>query len=651
LRALPAVIGVILVCAAHTAAAQAPTFALPAGLVAEGIPAIPARVVDEVRRYTEFRSASFADWHPSRREMLVATRFGNVQQIHRVRAPGGARTQLTFFDEPITAASYDRRSGSYFLFLKDAGGSEFSQIYRYDLASAEVTMLTDGGRSQNGDIRWSSRGDRIAYSSTRRNGADRDIYVMDPARPETRRIVMQVQGGGWYPLDWSRDDRTLLVSEYRSVNESVLWLVDAASGAQRPLVPRTPGDSIAMREGRFAADGRSVYATSDQFGEFAELVRIDLASGALQRLTAHIPWSVTAVEPSPDGRFVGFTTNEAGRSRLYLLNTASRAITRIDGLPAGVISDPEWHRRLPELAVTVQSARMPGDVHSINAVNGAITRWTESELGGIAAESLREPELITWQSFDGRQISGWHYRPAARFTGKRPVIVNIHGGPEAQARPSFIGRNNYFLGELGVAMIYPNVRGSSGFGKTFVVLDNAMKREDSVRDIAALFDWIATQPKLDAARALVTGGSYGGYMTLMVATMYAERICCAVDVVGISNLATFLQNTESYRRDLRRAEYGDERDPVIRAWMERTAAVNNAGRIVKPLFVIQGANDPRVPRSEAEQIVAAARRNSTPVWYLLGMNEGHGFRKKENADAQFYATVQFARQFLLPPTP
>lgn len=651
MTALARVAGVFLVCAAQAATAQAPAFTMPAGLVAEGIPAIPARIVDEVGRYTEFRSASFADWHPASREMLIATRFGNVPQIHRVRAPAGARAQLTFYNEPITTASYDRRGGSYFLFLKDAGGNEFSQIYRYDLATAEVTMLTDGGRSQNGDIRWSNRGDRIAYSSTRRNGADRDIYVMDPARPETQRVVMQVQGGGWAPLDWSRDDRTLLVSDYRSVNESVLWLVDAATGARRPLAPRASGDSIAMRSGRFAADGRSVYATSDQFGEFAELVRIDLQTGAIQRVTAHIPWDVTAMEVSGDGRFVAFATNEAGLSRVYFLNTASREITLVDGLPNGVVTDLEWHRRLPELAVTVRSARTPGDVYSINAIDGTITRWTDSELGGIAAESLREPELVAWQSFDGRRISGWHYRPAARFTGKRPVIVNIHGGPEVQSRPSFIGRNIYFLNELGIAMIYPNVRGSSGFGKTFVRLDNAMKREDSVRDIAGLLDWIATQPQLDAARVLVTGGSYGGYMTLMVATMYAERICCAVDVVGISNLATFLQNTESYRRDLRRAEYGDERDPVIRAWMERTAAVNNAGRIVKPLFVIQGANDPRVPRSEAEQIVAAARRNSTPVWYLLGMHEGHGFRKKENVDAQFYTTVQFVRQFLVSPAP
>jgi dipeptidyl aminopeptidase/acylaminoacyl peptidase len=644
-------LALLLAAATQLAVAQPRSFTMPAGLVADGIPAIPASIAGEVGRYTEFRGTGFADWHPTSREMLVSMRAGNVSQIHRVGAPGGAREQLTSQNEPLTTASYDRRGGSYFLFLKDVGGNEFSQIYRQDFASKEATLLTDGGRSQNGDIRWSTRGDRIVYSSTRRNGADRDLYVMDPAKPETQRMLLQVQGGGWTPLDWSPDGKTLLVTEYRSVNESMLWLVDTGTAARRLLVPRAAGDSIAMRTGRFSGDGRSVYATSDQHGEFAELVRIGLETGAIQRLSSDIPWSVTALEVSADGRFVAFTTNEAGLSRLYFLNTGTGAATRVEGLPNGVITEIEWHRRLPELALTVQSARSPGDVYSVNAIDRAVTRWTESELGGIAAGSLREPELVAWQSFDKRQISGWHYRPAARFTGRRPVIVNIHGGPEAQARPTFIGRNNYFLNELGVSIIYPNVRGSTGFGKIFVRLDNGVQREDSVRDIAALFDWIATRPDLDASRILVIGGSYGGYMTLMVATMYAERICCAVDVVGMSNLATFLQNTESYRRDLRRVEYGDERVPAIRAWMERTAAVNNAHKIVKPLFVVQGANDPRVPRTEAEQIVAAARKNATPVWYLLGANEGHGFRKKENVDAQFYAMVYFARQFLVAQPP
>jgi dipeptidyl aminopeptidase/acylaminoacyl peptidase len=623
------------------------TLSFPAGLVADGIPAMPAQLAEDLRRYTEFRSASFADWHPTRREMLISTRFGNAAQIHEVRTPGGARRQLTFYDEPITTAEFDRGDGRYFLFLKDVGGDEFRQIYRYDLATGNVTLISDGGRSQNGSMRWSNRGDRIAFTSTRRNGADRDVFVMNPLDPASTRMVLQVQGGGWSALDWSPGDTLLLVGEYISVNQSFLWLVDVATGARRPLVSRTTNDSTAMDNGRFSADGRYVYATTDQFGEFAELARVDVRSGRVERLTAAIPWDVTSVQLSPDRRTIAFLTNEAGRSRLYLLDTHDNRYTAIDDLPVGIFSSLTWHPALPELALSVQSSSIPGDVYSVNEATRAVTRWTESELGGLSAASLRVPRLVEWRSFDGRTITGWYYPPAERFTGRRPVIVNIHGGPESQARPTFIGRNNYYLDELGVALIYPNVRGSTGFGKTFVRLDNALQREDSVRDIESLFDWIAQQPDLDPSRVLVTGGSYGGYMTLMLATNYSERICCAVSSVGISNLVTFLETTESYRRDLRRAEYGDERDPAIRAWMERTAPVNNAHRITKPLFVIQGANDPRVPRGESEQIVAAARRNQAPVWYLLGLNEGHGFRKKENTDAQFYATVEFVRRFLL----
>jgi dipeptidyl aminopeptidase/acylaminoacyl peptidase len=229
----------------------------------------------------------------------------------------------------------------------------------------------------------------------------------------------------------------------------------------------------------------------------------------------------------------------------------------------------------------------------------------------------------------------------------RPVIVNIHGGPESQFRPTFLGRNNYFINELGCAMAFPNVRGSAGYGKTLLQLDNGFKREDTYKDIAALLDWIKTRPDLDVNRIMVTGGSYGGHMTLAVAYNYADRIRCALDVVGISNLKTFLEHTESYRRDLRRVEYGDERDPKMAEFMERIAPVNNAQKITKPLFVVQGANDPRVPKSEADQIVATLKKQGTPVWYLVAKDEGHGFAKKKNADFQFYATAEFIREFLL----
>jgi dipeptidyl aminopeptidase/acylaminoacyl peptidase len=614
-------------------------------LVAEGIPAIPASLAEEVRRYTESRGASFADWHPKAREILITTRFGNTPQVHRVAMPGGARTQITFFSEPVSGASYEPQQGRYFVFAKDVGGNEFDQLYRYDIADGRVTMLTDGGRSQNGGIAWSTKGDRMAYGSTRRNGADRDVYVMNPADPTGDRRVMQVTGGGWFTADWSPDDTKLLVLEYVSVSKSTLWIVDAATGAKTALTD--PDGNVSYSGAEFSTDGRGVYVTTDRDSEFQRLGYLDLATRAFTPLTTDLKWDVENFDLSADGRTIAFSINEAGVSRLFLLDTDSRRSRPVAAAPAGVVGALAWHPNNRDLAFSVNNARSTSDVYSLDATNGTVSRWTEGELGGLVASDLSEPELIRWKSFDGLEITGFYYRPPARFTGKRPVIVNIHGGPEGQSRPTFAGRNNYFLNELGISLIFPNVRGSTGYGKTFVSLDNGVKREDSVKDIGALLDWIATRHELDASRVMVTGGSYGGYMTLAVSTHYSSRIRAAVDVVGISNFNTFLKNTESYRRDLRRVEYGDERDPAFTAFFEKIAPINNARQIRHPLFIVQGGNDPRVPRSEAEQMVERVKQNGTPVWYLMAKDEGHGFAKKQNADFQFYATVLFVREHVL----
>jgi len=615
-------------------------------LVVQGVPPIPGSLADEVRRYTESRSASFADWHPAERSMLISTRFANTAQIHRVKQPGGARTQLTFFDEPIGGATYEPRTGRYFLFLKDVGGNEFRQIYRCDMADGRVTLLTDGGRSQNGGIEWSTRGDRIAYGSTRRNGADRDIYVMDPLDPTTDRIALEVSGGGLSVLDWSPDDRQLLIGEYLSITESRLWLLDLQTGDKTLLTEPGP-ESVSYRNAQFSKDGAGLYLTTDKDAEFQRLSHMDLATRQTAVLVDSISWDVEGLDLSPDGRRIAFGTNEAGISRLYLFDVAASKLQRVDAVPTGTAGGLKWHPKGRDLAFTISSARSPSDVYSLDTETGEVSRWTESELGGLVATELSEPELVNWSSFDGRGITGFLYEPPARFAGKRPVMIVIHGGPESQSRPGFLGRSNYFLNELGIALLLPNVRGSTGYGKTFVKLDNGMKREDSVKDIGALLDWIAKQPNLDASRTMVMGGSYGGYMTLACATNYSDRLRCAIDIVGISNFNTFLKNTESYRRDLRRAEYGDERDPAMQEFFERIAPLNNATKITKPLFVVQGGNDPRVPLSEAEQMVERVREHGTPVWYLMAKDEGHGFRKKENTDFQFYATILFVQHHLL----
>jgi dipeptidyl aminopeptidase/acylaminoacyl peptidase len=619
-------------------------------LVVEGIPAIPASLAEKADRYTNFRSALFASWHPVRREMLIATRFADTFQIHEVKAPGAARTQLTFYRDDVRTAQYPPKgSGEFFIFNKDIGGGEFYQLYRYDTATDSVTLLTDG-KSRNTDEVWSRSGKSMAYSSTRRTGNDTDIWLSDPANPEdakSNRMLAQLTGGGWTPVDWSPDDTQILVDEGISANEDYLWLMNSSTGEKSLLTPKGGTEKIAHGAAKFSNDGKGIYLTTDQESEFQRLAYFDLATKKYIFLTGHIPWNIEDLAVSPDGGTIAFTANEDGQGVLHLLDTKTGKEKPAPKFPAGQVFGLKWHQNGKDLAFGLTTSRSSTDAYSLDVTTGKIDRWTTSETGGVNLANFAEGELIHWKSFDGKSIGGFYYRPPAKFTGKRPVIIDIHGGPEGQFRPGFLGRYNYFPNEMGVAMIFPNVRGSTGYGKTFVTLDNGFLREDSYKDINSLLDWIAQQPELDASRVMVTGGSYGGFMTLAVATNYNDRIRCSLDIVGPSNLVTFLENTSGYRQDLRRVEYGDERDPKMRAFLEKIAPANNAAKITKPLFVVQGKNDPRVPWTEAQQMVGVVRKNGTPVWYLMANDEGHGFSKKKNVDYQFYATILFIEKFLL----
>jgi dipeptidyl aminopeptidase/acylaminoacyl peptidase len=637
----------LFITSAFAVRSQTPDILPSDNLVADGVPPISASLVDSVRRYSEFRAASLADWHPTSLEMLISTRFGDAPQIHKVQFPGGARTQLTFFPDRIAGATYNPRNGEYFVFSKDVGGGEWYQNYRYDLETGTITLLTDG-KSRNTPGVWSTAGDRMAYGSTRRNGKDIDFYIIDPRNPVSNRLLTQLdRGESWSVLNWAPNDSTILAKEEISVNESFLWLIDAVKGEKKLLTPKRGTVQISYEGGTFSRDGKGIYTTTDRESEFHRLTYIDIATGKHSYLTTHLAWDVESFELSRDGKTVAFVTDEDGVSVLRLLNTATGREQPVRGLPIGVIGSLRWHNDNEHLGFTMNFARATTDVYVLNVLTGRIERWTLSEAGGLPLETCAEPELIRWTTFDGKSISGFLYRPPKPFAGKRPVIVVIHGGPEGQSRPSFLGRYNYYLNELGVALVFPNIRGSLGYGKTFSKLDNGMLRENSYKDVSALLDWIKNQETLDGERIMITGGSYGGHATLAVATFYSDKIRCAVDVVGMSNLVTFLERTEAYRRDLRRVEYGDERDSTMRAYLQSIAPLNNVKKITKPLFVIQGKNDPRVPVSESEQIVTAVKHTGTPVWYLMAKDEGHGFQKKRNQDYQFFATVLFVRKFLL----
>ncbi|MEO0439012.1 MAG: prolyl oligopeptidase family serine peptidase, partial [Pseudomonadota bacterium] len=404
---------------------------------------------------------------------------------------------------------------------------------------------------------------------------------------------------------------------------------------------------VAYLEALFSPDGEGLYVVSDRGSEFLQLGYFELPTQTLTALTDDIAWNVEAVALAPNGQQLAFIINENGASKLYLMETGTGQKQPLSKLPAGMMRGLEWRKNGEELGFTLMSARSTADIFSLNVATGEVQRWTQSETAGLNPETFSEPELVEWQSFDGLTITGFLYRPPAKFTGPRPVAMYIHGGPEGQFRPAYLGRLNYYLNELGIALLFPNVRGSTGYGKTFVKLDNGYLREDSVKDIGALLDWIETQPELDSDRVLVNGSSYGGYMSLAVATNYSDRIRASINVVGISNFVTFLENTEDYRRDLRRAEYGDERDPQMRQFLIDISPMTNADKIQQPMLVVHGANDPRVPLSEAEQLVDILEGKDVPVWYLVATDEGHGFSKKQNIDYQFYTNILFMQQFLL----
>jgi dipeptidyl aminopeptidase/acylaminoacyl peptidase len=612
----------------------------PAALTADGIPPVPEELAASTRPYMEFRTAGFSGWNPVDRSMLVSTRFANTNQLHTVGAPLAMRRQISFEAEPVGGRWSPK--GGVLVVSKDEGGSEFFQIYT--LANGRLTRLTDG-KSRNVFNGWDKEGRQIAYSSTRRTGTDTDLYVMDPRDPSTDRMVAQLQGGGWWIADFAPGGRQAAVIEYISITKSNPHLLDIASGRMTPIGDHSRAISYGSLE--FAPDG-TLWATSDEDSDVRRLGILDPATGRFTAITPQSRWEVESFAISKDGRTIAYSMNEAGMSKLYLLDPRTRRARAVPGIPAGIVGGLEWAPWGP-LGFTMTSARSPSDAFSLDPATLQITRWTQSETGGLDPNVNVEPELIETRSFDGEPVSGFLYRPdPRRFPGQRPLIFNIHGGPEAQARPGFLGRNNYLLNELGIAIFYPNVRGSSGYGKRFVSLDDGpFQRENSVRDIGAFLDTLQRDAALDPARIAVTGGSYGGYMCYASSIFYGDRLRGALCNVAISNFVTFLENTQSYRRDLRRVEYGDERDPVQRAKLIEISPLTRIDEIRLPLFVVQGANDPRVPKSEADQVVEAVRANNQDVWYLVGENEGHGFARKENQDYLFWTTLMFWQRTLL----
>ncbi|HEY7809532.1 MAG TPA: S9 family peptidase [Allosphingosinicella sp.] len=632
----------LLLSAAAPALAQRPVQTRQVGSATlQNVPAVPADVAQAVQRYQNYREATFEDWLPDG-SILIGTRFGATRQIHRVAAPGADRTQLTFFNEPVSGA-WTIPGTSRYLFSRDTGGDEWFQLYAAGL-SGEPVQLTEAGTRNQAPV-FSKNGRLLLWSRALKGSSDYAIFAADPANPAARRLVYQGKGA-ITPEAISADGRRALISRGISNREMRLAVLDLATGEAREL-PFT-AEPARFLEPRFSPDGRSILVITDQGSDLRRLVRIDVANGRSTTLSGETPWEVESFELSDDGRTLAYVINEDGFSKLMLKDLRSGRALKAPSLPRGVLTGMGFSPNGKRLAVSMTSATTAGDVWVWDLKDARLTRWTHSELGGLDPARLAEPKLIRFRSFDGLSVPAFVYRPRSVAPGVRtPVIMDIHGGPEAQTRPGWNPGAQYFADQLGATVILPNVRGSEGYGKNYLNLDNAEKREDSVKDIGALLDWIAAQPDLDASRVAVYGQSYGGYMSLAVMTHYSDRLVGGVERYGISNWISFLQNTEAYRRDNRRAEYGDERVPAMRTVLERISPLAKVGKIGKPMLVMQGANDPRVPKSESDQVVERLRKSGVETWYVVFDDEGHGFLKKQNNDLRREVETLFLRRLFV----
>jgi dipeptidyl aminopeptidase/acylaminoacyl peptidase len=619
-----------------------------AAIAVSGIPPIADAIKRQVACYQNWQYATFVDWDPSGNGVIVFSRSGEISQLYRIEKPSGGKKQLTVAPEPvIDAAICPNGDTPFLLFTQDIGGNENFQIFRLDGATNVVTAVT-ADLAQNGDIVFSNRGDRFAYSSNRRNGTDFDVCVAN-VNASAPPVQVCGNGGMWSACDWSPDDKRLLVGTYVSRTSSLLYICDLEKGICVPM--NDTADTVSQECGIWGEGGGGVFYTSDKNTDVRCLHYYDCTTKGDTRLTDKIPWDVREIACSHDRKTVAFTTNEHGFSQLYLMDARTFVYRKTAALPRGIIGHLRFRPSDRSIAMMVTTASRPDDVYELNLQNMAVTRWTDNTPEFSGNDSTVVPSVISYPTFDSvagrpRSIPCLVYKPVNKKP-PYPVVISLHGGPESQFWPSFNPALLFYLNELGIAVLAPNVRGSGGYGKKYLTLDDGMHREDAVKDIGALLSWIPRQSDLDSSRVVVTGGSYGGYLSLAAMVHYDEKLQAGVDCYGIGNFITFLEKTASYRRDLRRVEYGDERIPEVRNFLEKISPINHADKISKPVLIIQGANDARVPLNESEQMVATLRKKGNTVWFFVANDEGHGFRRKSNKDFQELLTAEFLRRFLV----
>ena len=633
-------------------AAQEKTVPAPPNTKIEGMPPVPQSVMDGLARYAQFRQATLTAWHPTRRQLLITTSFNSnpsLPQIHLVQGPRRDRTQLTWMPRgvsPIVAASFAPGDAGSFVFQYDST-AELRSLYRYDFATGETSLVTEA-RSRYGPV-WSRQGGWLAYDSAERNGRDRDLYVIQPSDPKTKRRLADFDGA-WSPQQWSPDGTTLLVAELLGNSETYLWAVDVKTGEKRAITPRD-GEKAGFFNARYSADGRKVYTLSDRAGGEWRIWRCDVVNCTWTPVTGagvivDGPNDSGGFELSPDGSMLATVTDRGSTSELQVLDLTTLKPRTLPAMPKGLVTRVQWRPGSREVGFTVISPRAPGDVYSVDASLGTLNRWTASEVS-FNSDVLPAPEVVEWKSFDGETISGLLYQPSAKFTGPRPVLINIHGGPDLRERMRWQGRSNYMLNDLGIAIVYPNVRGSSGFGRRFQQLDDGKLRGNAVKDIGALLDWIGTRPQLDKNRVVLLGVSSGGWLALEAGIAYNDRIRGVVEGAGITNFVAFLEGTDPARQENRRREYGDERDPEMREFLTSLSPVTRASALKKPTFIIHPGKDPRVPVAQAQELLKGLRTSNPNVWYLEYTDANHDNLPAVGGDYLLAAWMLFFKTVLL----
>jgi dipeptidyl aminopeptidase/acylaminoacyl peptidase len=610
-----------------------------------------------IERFLNVRSATGPSFSPDGRFVSFLTNTTGVAQLWMVPTTGGWPVQLTFTTESVRGAHYSPRRHEL-VFSMDTGGNERTQLYLlHGLGNSDhglgdgwtVDDLARDPKAIHGFGGWSRDGERIAFSANRDEPSRFDIFVQKIGERETR--LVQKGPGGYYTADgWSPDDRMLLVRRAESNFNQDLYAVDVATGEARRLTPHE-GD-VQYGSTAWSADGKAVWSTSTSGGRDRHaLAKIDVATARLTYVDTP-EHEVEHVAASPKGRWLAWLVNIGGKSELRLRDLATGQTRAAPGLPLGVASHLAFSPDDSRLAFAFDGPRynpdvwvwdLPGDKGEPKA-GAKVRQLTHAARAGLPFSQFTEPQLIEYKSFDGRMIPAWWYAPPPRADGRlSPAIVYPHGGPESQTRPAFNAIFQYFL-LRGYGVLAPNVRGSSGYGTAYMNLDNTTKRMDSVADLAHAAYWLRDAKKADPKRLAVFGGSYGGFMVLAQVTHYPDLWAAGIDVVGIANFVTFLERTGAYRRAHREAEYGNLREH--RAFFEKISPIHHVDKIKCPMLVIHGANDPRVPVEEAEQIVTALKKRGVPVDYLRYADEGHGLAKLQNRLDAYPKMAAFLDRYL-----